>query len=113
MIVVEVLAAACLVIGSGLSLLAAIGLARMPDLYARMHAATKVSTLALVMTALGGFLVLDSAAWRVTLVLAVLAQFATAPAASHLLGRAAHDRRITRSPHTVLDELEGRGSTGD
>jgi multicomponent Na+:H+ antiporter subunit G len=103
----EVVAGAALLVGSVLCLLAAVGLHRMPDLYARMHAATKVSTLGLVATAVGGVIVLGAAEWRTRLVLAVVLQFASAPAAAHLLGRAAHDRRVARSPHTVLDELEG------
>jgi multicomponent Na+:H+ antiporter subunit G len=103
----EIVAAAGMLTGSVLCLLAAIGLHRMPDLYARMHAATKVPTMALLVTSTGAAFVLTDAESLTRLVLIVLLQFLTAPAAAHLLGRAAHDRRLTRSKHTVLDELEG------
>ena len=51
--VADVLAATCLVLGALLSLIAAIGLLRLPDVLTRMHAATKPQVLGLMLVLLG------------------------------------------------------------
>jgi multicomponent Na+:H+ antiporter subunit G len=82
--VVGVLAVA----GAVLVVLAGIGTLRFPDVYARMHAATKASTLAIALIGLAGSIALD--AGRAKILLAVGFIFITAPSAAHLVGRAAY-----------------------
>ena len=101
----DVVAAALLLIGVALSVLAGVGLHRFPDVFARMHAATKPATLGLA-------LVLTAAALRVSdrrdvakLVLIVALQFITAPIGAHLVGRAAYWAGTELSPATSVDEL--------
>jgi multicomponent Na+:H+ antiporter subunit G len=79
-------------------LVAALGVARLPDALTRQHAATKAGTLAVSLFTLGTLLwALGSGygldwAGRLLLLLAIL--FATLPLASHALGRAAaRDKR--------------------
>lgn len=74
--------------GAVLMVIAAIGLLRLPDIYARMHAAAKVPTLGLAFVAVAAALTVDDA--RVRSLLAVALLFVTAPAAAHLVGRAAY-----------------------
>lgn len=86
---IGILAAASLLLGLAMLIVAAVGLFTLPDALSRQHAATKAGTLAV------GFLLLavglwqpDSAWWwRIVAIMALL--MVTLPVASHLLARAA------------------------
>lgn len=82
-VVVGVLA----LVGSSLVLLAAVGVLRFPDLWARVHAATKASTLGIGLVAVAGALSVDGGTAKV--LLAAAAIFVTAPSAAHLVAGAA------------------------
>jgi multicomponent Na+:H+ antiporter subunit G len=75
-------------VGAAFVLLAGVGVLRFPDLYARMHAATKASTVGIGLIGLSGAVLLDGG-WSKTL-LAVAFIFVTAPSAAHFIGRAAY-----------------------
>lgn len=74
--------------GGGLVLLAGVGVLRFHDVYSRMHAATKAPTLGALLIGLAG--VIGVGEGRAKLALAVVIIFATAPVASHMVGRAAY-----------------------
>lgn len=100
------LAAAALVLsGAVLALAAAIGLHRLPDLYARMHAATKPATLGVTLCLLAAVLRTDGLGTHAKLGLAIAFQLITAPTAAHLLSRAAHRAATPMSRHTIVDDL--------
>jgi multicomponent Na+:H+ antiporter subunit G len=101
----DVLAGALVVLGGALALVAGVGVLRLPDVFARMHAATKPATLGLVLLVLGAALQMDSAADDATLALVVALQFLTAPAGAHLVGRAAARAGVGRGS-LVVDDLE-------
>lgn len=101
----DVVSAVLIGLGTVLTLVAALGLVRLPDFFARGHAATKGATLGLALTLSGAALQVSDRGDIAKLALAVIAQFLTAPVASHLLGRTAHRTGIELSEHTVLDEL--------
>jgi multicomponent Na+:H+ antiporter subunit G len=84
----DVLSALLLLAGSVLTLIAAIGLFRMPDAYARIHVATKPATLGIACTLSGAVLQMPGASEITKLLLALGLQLWTVPAASHLLARA-------------------------
>jgi multicomponent Na+:H+ antiporter subunit G len=54
--VLDVLAAALTLAGAALALVAGVGMVRFPDVFARMHAATKPATLGLLLIVLGALL---------------------------------------------------------
>jgi multicomponent Na+:H+ antiporter subunit G len=84
-------AAAVLMLAGALScLIGAIGLVRLPDLPARLQAATKPQTLGLSLVLLGAALRVELAS-AVTLVLVVLFQVITAPVEDGAGRRAGHD----------------------
>lgn len=83
-----VLAEILLVVGAAFIAVAGIGVVRFRYLLARMHAATKAATIAIVLIAVGAAIELDRGASKVLLAAVVL--FITAPAAAHLVGRAAY-----------------------
>ena len=102
---VDVLAAALLLTGSTLALVAAIGMFRMTDAYSRIHVATKPATLAVVCTVGAAVLRVEGLAPGTKLVLAVALQFWTAPVASHMLSRAAHATGLRPTEPWALDDL--------
>lgn len=91
--------------GSLLTLIAAIGLVRFPDVLARMHGVTKPGTLGIVLLMTGLALSLRSwdVAWKLTLV--VLFQLITSPVSAHMIGRAAVRTKKVASDLMVVDEL--------
>lgn len=102
--ILDVLASGLMLAGATIAVVAAIGLHRMPDVYARMHVATKPATLGIALC-LGGAALRTDAATATKLIVAIVFQLVTVPAAGHLLGRAAHARRAVVSDHMVVDEL--------
>ena len=103
----DVVAGVLLVLGAFLCLVAGIGLVRLPDIYARMHAATKPATLVLLLIALAGMLRVDDVADVTELMLVVAVQFLTAPTGAHMVGRAAYRAGDLLGAETVCDELAG------
>lgn len=101
----DVTSAVLLLAGSSLSLIAAIGLVRFPDLLSRMHAGTKPQVLGLLLILLGIGLRLRD--WSdVGMLLAVaLFQLLTAPVAAHMIGRAAYRQGAVRDDDLLVDEL--------
>ena len=87
---IDVIAGFFLVTGALLALAAAIALVRFPDVFSRMHAATKPQTLGLICILVGLALRLQSVAALTTIVLIIAFQLLTAPVASHMVGRASH-----------------------
>lgn len=88
--VLQYLAGGLILLGAGFSFLAAFGILRLPDLYTRMHAASKAGTLgsglmlvALALVAFDGSVVLRAIVGIVFLLL-------TGPVSAHLLARAAY-----------------------
>jgi multicomponent Na+:H+ antiporter subunit G len=90
-----------------LALLAALGLQQFPDVFARMHAATKPATLGLLLIAIGTAVHLAEAAAAAKLALVVILQFVTAPVAMHMIGRATYHAGTELSADTAVDELAG------
>lgn len=100
----DVVASILIVAGAGLALLAAIGLQRFDDVFARMHSATKPATLGLILTLAGAGLTLPIPGAVAKLLLVVLLQFITAPIAAHLVGRAAFRTGEELDPETIVVE---------
>lgn len=107
----DVLAAVLMLLGALSCLLGAIGLVRLPDLPARLQAATKPQTLGLSLVLLGTALRVELAS-AVTLGLVVLFQVITAPVVSQLVGRAAYRSGAIPEGNLVVDELAGRMPPG-
>lgn len=108
MSVVDVVASVFVLTGVSLALLAAIGLHRFGDVFARMHAATKPATLGLVLVVVGAGLRADDPDTAVKLALVAVLQFITAPIGAHMVGRAAYQAGVELSDETAVDELDDR-----
>ncbi|MGE7625154.1 Na+/H+ antiporter subunit G [Viridibacillus sp. NPDC096237] len=94
--------------GSLMSLISAFGLLRLPDVYTRSHAATKSSTLAVLLSLFGAFLYFwaHNGYISVRLILGIVFVFLTAPVAGHLITRAAYRSGVELSESSDDDELE-------
>lgn len=97
--------------GAGWSLLAGIGLLRLPDVLTRMHAATKPQVLGLLMILLGVAFRLRDANDITTLFLVGLFQTWTVPVAAHMVARAA--RQADGGPGEAAGPRAARGGPGD
>lgn len=109
-VAINVVVGLLLVVGAFFSLAAAIGLIRLPDLYCRMHAASKAGTvgsgLALVAMALYAQTTADSTRAIAGVVFFLL----TAPISAHLLAKAAYAVGYTLWEKSVRDEMPPEAS---
>jgi multicomponent Na+:H+ antiporter subunit G len=101
----DVLASALFLAGSVLTLVAAVGLVRFPDLLARMHAGTKPQVLGLVAMVVGLAIHVRSPRIAGPLLLVLIFQVVTAPVAAHMVGRAGYRTGRIRHELLVRDEL--------
>ncbi|HIS29691.1 MAG TPA: Na+/H+ antiporter subunit G [Candidatus Avamphibacillus intestinigallinarum] len=106
-VIVEYIAATLILIGSIIGFISAIGILKFPDVYTRAHAATKSSTLAVLLTLSGAFIYfwLTEGYFSVRLILGIVFIFITAPVAGHLIIRAAYRSGVPLDQSTVEDEL--------
>jgi multicomponent Na+:H+ antiporter subunit G len=104
----EILIIILMAMGGALMLLAGVGILRMPDLFTRMHVATKSATLGVgcVLTAVAIFFADVGVLTRALLV--ILFFFLTAPVGAHLLGRAGYIVGAPLWHGTKWDELKGK-----
>jgi multicomponent Na+:H+ antiporter subunit G len=103
--VADVAAAVCLSLGALLTLIAAVGILRFPDVLTRMHSATKPQSLGLLLILAGLGLRLRDSGSIGLLALVALFQLVTTPVASHMVGRAAFRAGQIRQDLLIVDEL--------
>lgn len=103
----------CLLAGSLLSFVAAVGLIRFPDLLSRMHTAAKPQILGMLLVLVGiGLRMLPVEETGVfdfgTLILVGLFQVVTVPVAGHIAARVGYRTGRIRRDLVVTDELAER-----
>lgn len=105
---VEWIAVIIILLASIMSLVSALGLIRMPDVYTRSHSATKSSTLAVMLALLGAFIYFwaHEGEISVRLLLGIVFVFLTAPVAGHLICRAAYRSGVKLSEQSGEDALK-------
>ena len=101
----DVVSAVLLLTGVALAVVAALGLVRFPDVFSRMHAATKPATLGLLLITVGAALRMEDGSDAVKLLLVAAFQFVTAPVAAHMIGRAAYRSGAGGLDQLVVDDL--------
>ncbi|WP_269461750.1 monovalent cation/H(+) antiporter subunit G [Arthrobacter sp. SO5] len=119
--VIDAVSAVFMVVGALMSLAAAVGLLRFPDLLSRMHAATKPQVLGLfLLLSAVGLQMRSLWVWPV-LVVAWIFQLLTVPVSAHMVGRAGYRTKHLHRERLSSDELEAvvqhaarkRGSTDE
>jgi multicomponent Na+:H+ antiporter subunit G len=101
----DIITVALIFLGSAFSLLAAVGIVRMPDLYTRMQSATKAGTLGVACVVLAAAVHFQTASVTVEVAMITIFLFATAPIASHLIARAAYHAGVPLWDRTIQNDL--------
>ncbi|MBK9167271.1 MAG: monovalent cation/H(+) antiporter subunit G [Bryobacterales bacterium] len=99
--------AVSLLTGGVLMLLGAVGLLRMPDIYTRMHTATKPAILGSGLLAFAATLYFADLLVTLRALLIGGLVLLTAPVAAHVIARAAYFAGVKLWEHSVRDELKG------
>lgn len=100
-------------IGAGFALVATIGVIRLPDIYSRMHAASKAGTVGSG-AMLIAIAVLAGDVATVTRALAAVAFFLlTAPVSAHLLAKASYAAGYRLWERSVQDDMASAQNGGD
>lgn len=105
-----ILAGLLILTGSAFSMLAVVGLWRLPDIYTRMHAASKAGTLGsgLLLIAIAVYSGDPSTVSRAAA--GVVFFLLTAPISAHLLAKAAYAVGYRLTEISVADDLRGTDS---
>lgn len=90
---------------------AGLGLLRMPDVFTRIQAGTKASTLGNILILVG--LGIYHPDWALKLVIIAYFVLMTNPLSSHALSRAAYAMGTPMAPTTVADALADKNRTSD
>ncbi len=101
---IAILTATLWIAGAAFALLAALGLLRMPDVFTRMQASTKASTLGLGCLLLGAALQLGDFASFIRVISIGAFVLLTTPVAAHVIARASYLADIPLWEGTALDE---------
>ena len=101
---IDVLTAMLWLAGSAFALLAAVGVLRMPDVFTRMQASTKASTLGLGCLLIGAALQMGDFASVIRAASIGAFVLLTTPVAGHVIARAAYLADVPLWSGTVLDE---------
>ncbi|WP_435067105.1 monovalent cation/H(+) antiporter subunit G [Haloplanus sp. C73] len=90
----EIVAALLVVVGTFFGFVATVGIIRLPDLYSRLHAASKSDTLGSVLSLAGIALVLGLRTESLKLVFLLVFLFLTSPTAAHAIARAGKEQDV-------------------
>lgn len=102
--ILDIVGGILLVAGTAFLFFGGLGLVRMPDIYNRIQAGTKATTLGTLLT-LAGTACLHPEWWAKLLLIGVFLIF-TNPLSSQVLARAAHRSGAKKSPANKIDRLE-------
>ena len=103
--ITDVITVALLIAGGAFTLVASIGVVRMPDTLTRMQAATKAGTLGVGCMFLSVAVHFDDMGVTVRAMLVIAFLFLTAPIAAHMIGRAAYAVGAAAVDYNVIDEM--------
>ena len=105
----KLLIAVLVLLGALISLAASFGTLRLPDVYSRIHAASKGATLGIISVLLGVFFYFWFLHGFITakVLLGIVFVFLTSPVGAHLIARAAYNTGVKMEKKSVQDDYEG------
>ncbi len=107
---IDTLISIALVCGTFFTVTASLGLLRMPDVYSRLHAVTKATTLGTAGVLAGSALhALEAGHGILPEVLTVLFVALTNPVGAHMIARSAYLIGIRMADISVIDEMQRAG----
>ncbi len=104
----ETIGGLLIAIGVALTLLAAVGLLRLPDAYNRMNAVAKAASLGVACTLVGTVVQMPDVPAVIKALVAIALQFVTAAVGSFAIARSAYRTGVPLAPVTRFDELAER-----
>lgn len=110
---IEIIASVLLFLGSFFMLVASIGMLRLPDLYTRMHAATKAGTLGVTFILAATCVLFYSCTVLAESIILIGFIFTSAPIAAHLLARSAYKTDEYFYNPSQVNELQGHSHEND
>lgn len=96
-----------LILGACFILVSAIGILRLPDLYMRMHATTKTTSMGITGILVAVMIVYPDFATIIKGFLVILFIYLTTPLGAHMLGKAGILRNIKKWDQYGRDDLKG------
>lgn len=93
-------------LGTFLFLSGAIGALRFPDLYNRIHAVTKTTTIAILTILLSGLLTVGFSPIGLKIVATMIFLSLTVPLSGQLLARAGYRSGVPLAPQTIRDDYQ-------
>jgi multicomponent Na+:H+ antiporter subunit G len=102
----DLIAALLIIAGSFFMLVAALGVVRLPDVFMRMHAITKASSLALLLISAGLAVAVPGLRILVGSLTLMVFIFLTTPVASHMIAKAAALLREPMAQGSKINEYE-------
>ena len=103
----EMITALLIAVGALFAAIGGLGLLRLPDVLMRMHASTKIGTLASSLITVAAAVHFGTAEVWIPAVAVVVLLLLTAPIAAHMIGRAAVTTRVPlwrTPPHDEVDK---------
>jgi multicomponent Na+:H+ antiporter subunit G len=107
-LILNVLVGFMLLAGGAFSLIASIGLLRLPDIYSRMHSASKAGTLGSGMILIALALFTEDSSTMTRALAGFVFLLLTAPIAAHLLAMASYGAGYRLWDGSVRDEMKDR-----
>ena len=104
----EIIVSFFLLTGAFFIFIAALGILRLPDLYTRMHATAKATSLGVGLFAIGAGIYFAEVWVFLEVVLIIIFIFLTAPVSAHMIARAGYFLIVNLWKGTVIDELENQ-----
>ncbi|MEQ6375826.1 monovalent cation/H(+) antiporter subunit G [Bacillaceae bacterium S4-13-58] len=103
---IEIIISFFILVGTIVTVSASIGILRFPDIYTRMHAATKSATLGVSSIMIASFLYLFDlhGVSSGKLILAIIFVLLTAPVSGHMISRAAYRSGVKLWDKSVRDD---------
>lgn len=105
-LILDLIAVVCMVVGCLMSLAAAVGLVRFPDLLSRMHAGTKPQVFGLLLLLTSVAIEGRDPAMIPLLILAWLFMLLTVPVSAHMVGRSSYRSKHLREENLTQDDLK-------
>ena len=104
----EIILGILIVLGALISIISAIGVIRLPDVYTRNHAASKGATLGVLLILFGAFMFywIFEGHMNSRILLGIIFVFITSPVAGHLISRAAYNSNVPQWEKSVRDDLK-------
>ncbi len=102
----EIIVSLFILSGGLFTLVAALGVLRLPDVLIRMHASTKAGTLGCGLLLVAVAIYFGEGAITARAIAAIVFLVLTAPVAAHMIGRAAYKTGVPLWKGTLVDEMK-------